>query len=56
VIAETGVESWADPAIWLGLPKGLYAFEGSYHGAVLRHPEVAVDPANRRDIVLVFPE
>jgi hypothetical protein len=46
----------ADPVIYLGLPKGLYAFEGSYHGSVRRHPGVAVDPASRPEIVFVFPE
>jgi hypothetical protein len=46
----------ADPVIYLGLPEGLYVFEGSYHGSVRRHARMAVDPARRRDIVFVFPE
>lgn len=46
----------AEPVILLGLPKGIYAFEGSYHGLTKRYPRVAVDPARRRDVVFVFPE
>ena len=46
----------AGPVILLGLPKGAYAFEGSYHGAAHRYPRVLVDPAQRRDVVFVFPE
>ncbi|MBI3454828.1 MAG: hypothetical protein HY002_03430 [Candidatus Rokubacteria bacterium] len=46
----------ADPIIYLTLPRGSYAFEGSYHGATSRFPRVAVDPRRRRDVVFVFPE
>lgn len=46
----------AEPIIYLGLPKGTYAFEGSYHDATQRYERVLVDPAKRRDLVFVFPE
>lgn len=46
----------AEPIIYLGLPKGTYAFEGSYHGATQRYERILVDPAKRRDVVFVFPE
>lgn len=46
----------AEPIIYLGLPKGTYAFEGSYHGATRRYERVVVDPAKRRDVVFAFPE
>lgn len=46
----------AEPIIYLGLPKGTYAFEGSYHGSTQRYERVAVDPTRRRDVVFVFPE
>lgn len=36
--------SGAGPVILLGLPKGAYAFEGSYRGAIRRYPRVLVDP------------
>lgn len=46
----------AEPVILLGLPKGTYAFEGSYHGSTKRSPRVVVEPSRRRDVVLAFPE
>ncbi len=46
----------ADPIIYLGLPKGTYAFEGSYHDATKRFTRLAVDPQKRRDVIFVFSE
>jgi hypothetical protein len=46
----------ADPVIYLDLPKGTYAFEGSYHGAAQKVQSVAVVPPRRREVVFVFPE
>lgn len=46
----------ARPVILLGLPKGIFAFEGRYHGSTKRFERVAVEPTRRRDVIFVFPE